>query len=327
MKLCVRNIYLYTLILCFFLVGCKVRRPHHIIPEEKMEKLLYDYHIAKAMGENLPYNENYKKALYIESVFEKYGTDQAMFDSSIVWYSRNADVFSKIYEKVNERLKKELSAFDHLISVRDNKPKISQRGDSIDVWLSKRMLHLDHTLLNNRMAFVVTSDSNFQARDTLEWNVRYRFFNTTFSDSIRIAVMSMAIQYTNDSVISLTKSIFGPGTQTIRLQSDTLKNVKEIRGFIYLTGENDSIHHLFADQISLMRYHSTDSLFDAKTDSLNADKITKEEDIDINVIKPEPLNPELQERLTPEEMRRIRPRPLQKSTAVEEKIKPENENR
>ena len=46
--------------------------------------VLYDYHIAKAMGEEVPYNESYKRVLYIESVFKKYGITQADFDSSMV---------------------------------------------------------------------------------------------------------------------------------------------------------------------------------------------------------------------------------------------------
>lgn len=53
-------------LICMFLLtvtGCKVRRPDSVIPESKMENLLYDYHLAKAMGDNLPYNENYKKSL------------------------------------------------------------------------------------------------------------------------------------------------------------------------------------------------------------------------------------------------------------------------
>lgn len=31
--------------------------------------------IAKAMGDNLPYNENYKKVLYTDAVFNKYRYD------------------------------------------------------------------------------------------------------------------------------------------------------------------------------------------------------------------------------------------------------------
>ena len=56
--------------------GCKVKRPSDVISESKMENLLYDYHVAKSMGDNLPYSENYKKALYIDAVFKKYGTTQ-----------------------------------------------------------------------------------------------------------------------------------------------------------------------------------------------------------------------------------------------------------
>jgi len=60
--------------LALAIVGCKVKRPDDVISESKMENLLYDYHLAKSMGDNLPYSENYKKALYLDAVFKKYGT-------------------------------------------------------------------------------------------------------------------------------------------------------------------------------------------------------------------------------------------------------------
>ena len=50
-------------IVVFAVAGCKVKRPGGVIPESEMENLLYDYHLAKSMGDNLPYSENYKKAL------------------------------------------------------------------------------------------------------------------------------------------------------------------------------------------------------------------------------------------------------------------------
>ena len=58
--------------ICMFalaVAGCKVKRPDDVISESKMENLLYDYHLAKSMGDNLPYNENYKKTLYLDAVF------------------------------------------------------------------------------------------------------------------------------------------------------------------------------------------------------------------------------------------------------------------
>ena len=93
----------FICMLALAVAGCKVKRPNDVIPESKMESLLYDYHLAKSMGDNLPYSENYKKALYIDAVFKKYGTTQAVFDSSMVWYTRNTEVLSKIYEKVKKR--------------------------------------------------------------------------------------------------------------------------------------------------------------------------------------------------------------------------------
>ena len=51
-------------LICMFafgVAGCKVKRPSDVISESKMENLLYDYHVAKSMGDNLPYSENYKR--------------------------------------------------------------------------------------------------------------------------------------------------------------------------------------------------------------------------------------------------------------------------
>ena len=60
----------FICMLALAVAGCKVKRPNDVIPESKMESLLYDYHLAKSMGDNLPYSENYKKALYIDAVFK-----------------------------------------------------------------------------------------------------------------------------------------------------------------------------------------------------------------------------------------------------------------
>ena len=112
-----------VILLAFSLTACQVKRPDTVIPDAKMENVLYDFHIAKAMGEEIPYNESYKRVLYIESVYKKYGITQADFDTSMVWYARHPDALTKVYEKVNQRLKAERDGINHLIALRDNKPK------------------------------------------------------------------------------------------------------------------------------------------------------------------------------------------------------------
>ena len=175
----------------FAVAGCKVKRPSDVISESKMENLLYDYHVAKSMGDNLPYSDNYKKALYIDAVFKKYGTTQAAFDSSMVWYTRNTEILSKIYDKVKKRLKDEQELVGDLIAKRDKKPKMTKQGDSIDVWPWQRMVRLTGEMMDNQYVFTLPTDSNYKDRDTLVWEVRYRFLEPMLADSLRGVTMAM----------------------------------------------------------------------------------------------------------------------------------------
>ena len=39
----------FICMLALAVAGCKVKRPNDVIPESKMESLLYDYHLAKSL--------------------------------------------------------------------------------------------------------------------------------------------------------------------------------------------------------------------------------------------------------------------------------------
>lgn len=260
-----------VLLLTCYLAACQVKRPDHVLQDDLMEEVLYDYHIAKAMGEEVPYNENYKRVLYIESVFKKHGITQADFDSSMVWFARNPEVLAKIYEKVNLRLKVERDGINHLIAMRDHKPKESLPGDSIDVWAWRPVYRLTGMPLDNKVVFVLPSDTNFRDRDTLRWSVRFCFHKGVpyeIQDSAYAPFMAMQVSYEkNDSVIGFGRRIIKEGVNTISLHADKLGKIKEIRGFIYYPVQKNG-RSLLADRISLMRYHAKDSLTIAPTDSL-----------------------------------------------------------
>lgn len=261
----------YVLILLLALAGCKIKRPDGVIPEAQMEELLYDYHLAKAMGENLSGEENYKKALYVEYVFKKYGTTEAAFDSSMVWYTRNTEVLAKIYEKVNARLKLQQDEINHLVAIRDKKPPVSAPGDSIDVWFLERVACLTSFPLSNKITFTIPADANFEEKDALEWQANFHFLKHKMqASSTNRPIMAMQIVYTNDSVISSTKKILKPGIERIRLQADTLGAIREIRGFIYFEGEKEA--NMLVSAISLKRYRTK-----AKTpeEQAKADSIKK----------------------------------------------------
>lgn len=261
------------LLLALCLVGCKVRRPSTVLTDAQMEEVLYDYHIARAMGEELSVNESYKKVLYVESAFKKHGITEAQFDSSMVWFARYPDALAKIYEKVNERLKAERDGINHLIALRDHKPKESLPGDSIDVWPWQRIYQLTGTPLDNKLTFTIPSDTNFKDRDTLRWTVRFRFREEI--DTLYAPVMAMQIVYDSDTVIGSLRKVLGTGTETLCLHADTLGAIEEIRGFIYYSPKDSlsGAHGFLADRISLMRYHATDTLDFSKSDSLQVDSL------------------------------------------------------
>ncbi|RGN37249.1 DUF4296 domain-containing protein [Bacteroides oleiciplenus] len=303
--------WLNIFLLAFCFTACQVKRPKAVISDAKMENVLYDYHIAKAMGEEVPYTDSYKRVLYIESVFKKHGITQAVFDSSMVWFTRNPEVLTKIYEKVNTKLKAERDGINHLIAIRDNKPKESLPGDSIDVWAWQRIYQLTGMPMDNKITFSLPSDTNFKDRDTLRWNVRFRFHNGAV-DSMYAPTMAMQIIYKNDTIISDLQKVYKSGMKTISLFADTLGEIVEIRGSIYYPAAQ-ATHTLLTDRISLMRYHATDTLSFAKNDSIRNDSIQEKKKMD-NVEQKEEIKPveQTEEKIDGNPRRRDvgRPRPV-----------------
>lgn len=105
-----RNITWVWLLGAAFMVGCDKQVPEDIIQPDRMENILYDYHLSISMGNNLSYSDNYQKEAYKNYVFEKYHITEADFDSSMVWYTRHTEELAGLYKKVGERFRSEKNA-------------------------------------------------------------------------------------------------------------------------------------------------------------------------------------------------------------------------
>lgn len=85
--------------------------PDGILSEKKMQGVLTDMLLAEAMV-NVDYNtyksDTMKLALY-ESVFRKHDITQAVYDSSLVWYGRNLDIYMEVYNRVLADLNKRIN--------------------------------------------------------------------------------------------------------------------------------------------------------------------------------------------------------------------------
>jgi hypothetical protein len=91
------------LLLCVAIVGC---RPRGVLSNREMRDVLYDLHRADGAIQVAGYNYSHDQEVagYYKNVLDKHGITQEQFDSSLVWFTDNPQIFNKIYPKVLERL-------------------------------------------------------------------------------------------------------------------------------------------------------------------------------------------------------------------------------
>jgi len=121
--------FLFLVALLMLTVSCKketAEKPGDLIPEAKMEAILYELAIlnsAKGFSttkfkEKVPGNESY--------IFERYGVDSAQFANSSIYYASDPDTYIAIYEKVTERLRIEKETVETARKTNDSLSKISR---------------------------------------------------------------------------------------------------------------------------------------------------------------------------------------------------------
>ena len=104
-----RGLQILCLVLtCMAIVGC---RPRGVLSNREMRDVLYDLHRADGAIQVAGYNYSHdtEVAGYYSNVLKKHGITQAEFDSSLVWYTDNPQIFNKIYPKVIARLEADMA--------------------------------------------------------------------------------------------------------------------------------------------------------------------------------------------------------------------------
>ena len=103
----------FILMACLvFLVSCHFKNKNTknlVIPEDKFENLLVDYHLAEGVSYSEYYRlkaKNHKNMNLTDSVLKSYGYSRAVFDSTVSFYSDNPEKFDAIYDKVIAKLSK-----------------------------------------------------------------------------------------------------------------------------------------------------------------------------------------------------------------------------
>lgn len=257
----------WTLIACLALMtSCGKEIPSDIIQPETMEQILYDYHLSMSMTQS---GKNAEKEAQKNYIFQKHQVTEELFDSSMVWYTRESQELMAIYEHLDKRFKREYSHIERLLESREEaNTRTSASGDTVNVWRKGDIHWFNTAPLNKLLAFEINADTTFHERDAFLWNVDYHFFKEGK------ILMGMNVVYDNDSVLGMTKLVENSGPQSIYLHTDSAFKIKALNGFIQVA--DDTLANepkVLAHHISLTRYHMpepADSLSTAKKEKPEA---------------------------------------------------------
>ena len=143
----------------------------------------------------------------------------------------------------------------------------------------------------------MNADTNFWVRDAFRWNADVTFLNAGK------VTMGLNIRFKNDSVIGKTMTINQSGTNSLYIQADTINEIKDINGFIYVY--KDSAHHtpnVLISNLSLFKYHQSEEK--ATSDSNKHSQKESKENIKTREKRKALNEPQKMERLTTEPARK-----------------------
>lgn len=230
------------------LVACS-KVPDEILSEKEMQNIMVDMQLAEAMiGTNYnTYKDDARKEELYKSIFRKHDITQAVYDSSLVWYGKNLDIYLQVYERVLTDLGKQLTALGDVQA--DAAP--SSSSDSINIWPRRPFLTLEPRALFNGVTFDINPSDSYSSGSSfvLGMNVWGLDEKSKKRPEIRMSVVQ------GDTTIIVNDTITRDGYHQVILKSLPTRRVKCVYGYIRLDNADTSYYKVYVDSLSLMKYN------------------------------------------------------------------------
>lgn len=232
----VQTLKFKSYILLFFvtcvLFAC-TSRPSIVLSEKKMENVLYDLYLADTeiiKNNYLLNSDQLAKQKLFQSVFDKHKITQAEFDTSLVWYNQNLD----LYMKINERIIQRYDVAIENMELEKNRAEADATVRDTTFLTNPVSFTLQTNLRNNIHPFFVDYS------DQLDKLKRYHvdFLIMGLSDSIT-PVLTFSIQCGDTTYVS-TDYIKANGLFSGTYYAPLGSKVKRIYGNIYLPSEESN---------------------------------------------------------------------------------------
>lgn len=249
-------------VLVALMVSCD-KAPRHVIGEHDMVDLLVDIHQAESLINLDPehYGSDSAKMLLKQSVFMKHHVTAEKFDTSMVWYSKNMAVYTEVYDKVIKRLEDERKDLDVkagkvVATSRRHKAGRSYKdfGDTADLWTAGRQRVLTSNLGHSVMPF------DFRANQETSLGDKYLLQLKSLNGMSGVKAF-VGAEYIDGSTTFVERVAFKEGWNEFALQTDSLKKVKRVFGYIKFNVRSQHTVS-YVDSIMLLRVHLDRSSYD-----------------------------------------------------------------
>ena len=140
-----------VLLACVVMMGC---RPRGVLSNREMRDVLYDLHRVDGALQvaGYSYGHSQEVAGYYKNVLDEHGITQAQFDSSLVWYTDNPQIFNKIYPKVIERLEEDYEREKQLREANRDKRLSKNKQPKLDIEVARKQIREKQDLLQKGYA-------------------------------------------------------------------------------------------------------------------------------------------------------------------------------
>lgn len=248
--------------------SCGEKKPVGVLPPERLEAILYDYHLAQVMVSDMPSAERYKKDLYFDYVYDKHGVTQAQMDSSLVYYARYPKALSQIYINLSLRLERDLQRLENLGQQVIARTPIPVVGDSADLWYDARLKLFNSSPLTNHLAFTIPNDTNFKVNDRFEWSGEAVFLHDKTDSLKRYLQLALTAEFANDSLVSVDTVLYDSGPFVLHLTDTAGLQLSKLYGNVFYKNNGLPSTTLLHD-IRLIRYRYVEPSDTLRLDSIN----------------------------------------------------------
>ena len=278
------------LLLLITFISCD-DRPKDVLSKTKLEAVLYDYHIAQGLIDQLPYDQRIEKSQdYINAVLQKHGITQAQLDTTILYYNRHPKDLHKIYSNLKERYTATNQELQLINGNNSFTAIFAEGGDTTNLWQGSKLIVLRNIPNLNIESFSIPTDTNFHRNDQFILSFTPIIFRSSPDDRDINLCAGISIMYADGKHIGKTMQITSNAQQQFSIKAEDDQDIKQLTGFFYYQSKPDTRNLCLIDNIQLVRMHEKTAVAEP-IDTIANDSILSDT-LSIDTTAPHRLSPD-----------------------------------